>query len=269
MTRLQLLAALLFLWTCAPAAAQNSPFVCQEIVVGQLPVYVLLQTDQQVAFAPGVPARVLVGVVVNGQNVIRNYTVGTYSGSDPCTLTTAAFTVTLSVPVTIVITDTGPGQQLNYTVTVSDFTGGFNLGAQGNLTLSLPGGTRGPIGIFASFIQIINFGTLLLSPTPAGTPLPPSIILTLTGLAGAGLLTARRRSARPIGLFHLKISKSLCPVDLIAGNFVPSGSDALLAHAIPDDPQRASILRLVAARADAGCLVTDDRVGFADGLMRS
>ena len=193
MTRFQFLFALLLLCSWVPAAAQNSPFVCREIVVGQLPVYVLLQTDQQVAFTPGVPARVLVGVVVNGQNVIRNFTVGTYSGSDPCTLTTAAFTVTFSVPVTIVITDTGPGGQLNYTVTVSDFTGGFNLGAQGNLALSLPGGTRGPVGIFASIVQIINTGTLLLSPTPAGTPLPPSIILTLTGLAGLGLVAARRK----------------------------------------------------------------------------
>jgi hypothetical protein len=193
MTRLQFLPALLFLCTCAPAVAQNSPFLCREIVVGELPVYVLLQTDQIVSFTPGVPARVLVGVVVNGQNVIRNFAVGTYTGADPCTLTTAAFTVTFDVPVTIVITDTGPGHQLNYTVTVSDFTGGFNLGAQGNLSLSLPGGTRGPVGIFGSIVQIINTGTLLLSPTPPGTPLPPSIILTLTGLAGAGLLAARRK----------------------------------------------------------------------------
>ena len=43
-------------------------------------------------------------------------------------------------------------------------------------------------------------GTLLLNNVPApppAIPAPPSLTLTLTGLAGAGLYLARRKFARP------------------------------------------------------------------------
>jgi len=195
MARVQCLFAFWLLSTCVSAPAQVSvqSFFCQGVVLGLLPVNLELLIGDNIT--PGVPIRAVVGLTVNLQNSIENYRVGTYSANDSCSLTTSAFTVTFDIPITLVIA--GSPQRLTYTVLVSDFTGSFNLGAQGNLSVSLHGGTRGPIGIFASFVELINTGTVLFSQSPPATPLPPSIILTLTGLAGVGLLAARRKLARP------------------------------------------------------------------------
>jgi hypothetical protein len=196
MTRLPFHFVLAILSTCACATAQIPLplFDCQEIDIGLLPVHLEILPDglNPSILPPGFPDRVVLGVVVNGQTIIRNFAAGTYFGADPCSVTSGAFTATFSVPVTITIT--GSGQQLTYVVSVPDFATSFNLGAPGNLSLSLQGATRGPLGIFSSFAQLVSSGgRLVLSPTQSPTPLPPSIILTLTGLAGAGMVTMRRK----------------------------------------------------------------------------
>lgn len=43
----------------------------------------------------------------------------------------------------------------------------------------------------------LAFQLTLVTPAPPPTPLPPSIILALTGLAASGLCLARRKFARP------------------------------------------------------------------------
>ncbi len=204
MARWPFLLLLSILSICGPAPAQiNTPsFFCQEIFLGQLrlDLEILPNANPSFILQPGAPLRVALGIVVNAQNEIPNTTAGTYSGTDPCSLSTGTSTATFNVP--IVLTIAGTGMQRTYTISVPDFAASFNLGAQRNLSLSLQGATRGPIAIFASLIEIATLGgSLILSSPPPPTPLPPSIILTLTGLAGAALLTSRRKLR---ALFHLK-----------------------------------------------------------------
>ncbi len=197
MTRLQFLFAFSFLSTCecVPAQVSIPSFFCPEIFLGQLRLnlQVLPTGNSSSTLLPGIPLRVSLGIVVNGQNEIPDTPAGTYPGTDPCSLSTGTFTTTFNVP--IVLTIAGAGMQRTYTVSVPDFAGSFNLGTPGNLSLSLQGATRGPIAISVSFIQIVNSGgSLILSPaSPSNTPLPPTIVLTLTGLAGLGLVAARRK----------------------------------------------------------------------------
>src|SRR5258708_3286958 len=156
MTRLQFLFAFSFLSTCecVPAQVSIPSFFCPEIFLGQvrLNLEVLPTGNASSTLLPGIPLRVSLGIVVNGQNEIPDTPAGTYSGTDPCTLSTGAFTPTFNVP--IVLTIAGTGMQRTYIVSVPDFVGSFNLGTQGNLSLNLQGATRGPVPIFASIIEI-------------------------------------------------------------------------------------------------------------------
>jgi hypothetical protein len=121
------------------------------------------------------------------------FVAGTYLGTAPCSFATGSLSRTFNLPVTVIVTDSGPQQ--TYSASVSDFVGSFDLGAAGNLLLNIPSGRQLPVPFFQTFsAAIISFGGgMVLSPTPPPTPLPPSIILTLTGLAGIGLLIAGRK----------------------------------------------------------------------------
>jgi hypothetical protein len=75
-----------------------------------------------------------------------------------------------------------------------------NLGAQGTVVVSAP--ARVTLGYDQTASVIVFPGSAvdsaLLTPAapPPTTPLPPSLILVLTGLAGAGLYQVRRKFAR-------------------------------------------------------------------------
>jgi hypothetical protein len=80
-----------------------------------------------------------------------------------------------------------------------------NLGAQGtvlifsgNLTFADAYDATNSIGFTTVFPSNLDrFDTALLTPAaPPATPLPPSFVLVLTGLAGASLYQVRRKFAR-------------------------------------------------------------------------
>jgi hypothetical protein len=191
-SRRQCLVAFWFLYACAYATAQVPvpSITCPGIVLGQISINFPLPTSLSTSLTPGIPvyldALVVTGVVGSSPQL----TAGTYSTTEQCSITVGAFTSTFNFLVTTVIS--GNGQQQTYAVSTSGFIGSFNLGAGESLSLNEPAAK--PVTLPPSFggVQIVTI-TVLLSPTPAATPLPPSIILTLTGLAGAGLLAARRK----------------------------------------------------------------------------
>jgi hypothetical protein len=120
---------------------------------------------------------------------VLHFTPGTYAGISQCSLNSGAVAATFNIPIALTIMNDG----ITYSVSESGFAGTFYLGAPGTLTLTLTGGTTGQKPILFVSHELVGDGNLLLTPTPATTPLPPSIILTLTGLAGAVLLAARRK----------------------------------------------------------------------------
>jgi len=197
MPRLPFLFVVSLLSTCVCVTGQipRPSLTCPGMLLGKVPVSLtLIQEDPNnpTVLLPGVPLRVLVSVNGGDPNAFTSapFLVGTYPAIEQCSLTTTTFTTTFNIPIAVTITS--GGNPPLYIVSVSAFIGSFYLGAPGTLTLNLPGGTRGERPILFTTSEIISSGTLLLSPTPSPTPLPPSIILPLTGLVGAGLLTLRR-----------------------------------------------------------------------------
>ncbi|HEY6392163.1 MAG TPA: hypothetical protein VIX89_12840 [Bryobacteraceae bacterium] len=202
MARLPFLYVLSFLSTCAYSAAQipRPSLACMGTVLGKVPVGLTLIQDPSVVqdpnsgtvLIPGVPLRILQSVGGGDPNGFPNipFIAGPYPGTLHCSLNSGAIAATFDIPIVLTVLTGGTA----YSVSLSSFTGTFNLGAPGTLTLTLPGGSTGPRPILFTSFEILNAnGALLLTPIAAATPLPPSIILTLTGLAGAGLLAARRK----------------------------------------------------------------------------
>jgi hypothetical protein len=137
-------------------------------------------------------------------------TSGSFSATRSCTLTFGGVSVNYAMPLSInVTTPVGTGSNC----TPVGFSGGcltvgpvsvtVNLGAQGTVVVSAP--ARVVDGFDTSegrFLITIIPGsavdTALLTPAapPPATPLPPSFVLVLTGLAGASLYQVRRKFAR-------------------------------------------------------------------------
>jgi hypothetical protein len=101
---------------------------------------------------------------------------GILAGQETHTFTFQAFSFNVVIP--------GQG-----TVTVSQGTHTDGITLPGSMPLSV-----GPNVAVATVLTVDPASSsLLFVPLPAGTPVPPSIFLTLTGLAGAGWYEVRRR----------------------------------------------------------------------------
>jgi hypothetical protein len=195
MTRLRILSALSIV-CCVSAMAQipRPSLACSGATLGKVPTSLTLILDPSgpTILNPGVPLRVLASF--GGGDVLLTNNVpfpsGTYPGVEQCSLTSGPVSATFDIPIVVTITNT---DQPRFSVSTPGFAGTFFLGAPGTLTLTLPAASGSARPIFFGTSEIVTFGRLLLTTTPPGTPLPPTIVLTLTGLAGIALLTARRK----------------------------------------------------------------------------
>jgi hypothetical protein len=138
-------------------------------------------------------------------------TSGSFSATRACTLTLGGVSVNYAMPLSINVT-TAVGTSSNCTpegfsgscLTTGPLSVTVNLGAQGTVTISAPavlsdGFDTSEVTIgFVTVIPGSAVDTAVLTPAapPPATPLPPSSILVLTGLAGAGLYQVRRKFVR-------------------------------------------------------------------------
>jgi hypothetical protein len=192
------LGSFLFACTCGSAQIARPSLACIETSLGKLPVGLTLIRDPSnigTVLNPGVPLRILQSVDGGNPNGFVNipFIVGSYPGTLHCSLQSGAVTAIFDLPVVLDVVNGGTA----YSVSVSSFTGTFNIGAAGSLTLTLPGGSTGPQPTLQNWSSILpSDANLLLSSTPAPTPLPSSLILTLIGLASIGLITGRSKLRR-------------------------------------------------------------------------
>jgi hypothetical protein len=135
--------------------------------------------------------------------LVRNNSTATFTGTLSCTLIFGGVTQNFTRAITLQINVPGSGAlQESHFFTFSAVAFTLNLGAQGMVDVSAPsitttGGFLSADGSSKFYLIPGSTGeTILLHDVPASppaTPAPPSLILVLTGLAGAGLFMARRK----------------------------------------------------------------------------
>jgi hypothetical protein len=201
----------LFVAVCLSAAIHAAPFTLvitsTNSPIGTLPSGPLAGTAalQTIDLTPNIPANY----------TLSNYTNFFYPGGGPPhtgATTTVVQTVTVngvSVNVTRTMTlqaAVSAGHDCANVISSPAAQVTVDLGAAGKVDVSLPqiavaGEDCNNNTVLSRGIVIVPgiLGNILLHDVPApppGVPLPPALILSLTGLAGAGLYQARRRFAR-------------------------------------------------------------------------
>ncbi|MDP8979684.1 MAG: hypothetical protein M3O35_03725 [Acidobacteriota bacterium] len=154
---------------------------------------------------PNVPLTGQSILSLGGSRLVNNNTVtsGTFTGTLPCSLTLGGVTVNYSQSLSMTIVPsgtTGAGCVFVGTAFACLNTGAtsvtVNLGSQGTVVITAPSNITLGYDQNASIIIVPASGVDTALFTPAalvGTPLPPSILMTLTGLAAAGMFQARRK----------------------------------------------------------------------------
>ena len=199
---------------CSAVSAQTNflySVTCTAVTVGPIAI------DSSIRSAAGGGLTLTPNVTFNGigtilsipltiVNVSNTVTSGSFSGLRPCTLTfggvTVNFTRLLSLNVTPSGVNCGAEGFAGGCLTWGPTTVSVDLGAQGTVLLSAgsfvnAGGYDASRGIGVPLtVPGSPFDTALLTPAPPpGTPLPPTFVLVLTGLAGVGLYELRRKLA--------------------------------------------------------------------------
>jgi hypothetical protein len=208
-TRCYLLSAVaMFCCVVSNAATFNYTVSCNQTTLGPSTIDLGgLSNSGSVTLTPGVTSNNLSILNFGLANRVDNNTVtsGTFTGTQSCSLTFGGVTVNFSRSLNMTINPAGSGG-----CALTSFAGGcvtvgavavtVNLGVQGTVVITAGAATN----LLAFDASLINGGiiivpglsidsALLTLPGPAPTPVPPSVFLTLTGLAAAGLYQARRK----------------------------------------------------------------------------
>jgi hypothetical protein len=201
---------------CSVASAQTNfsySVTCAQATVGPITLFADTTANTgNVSLTPNVSVTGLSILSEGPSHRTDSYpTSGNFSATRSCTLTFGGVSVNYAMPLSLNVTSP-VGTSSNCTplgFSGSCLTSGpvsvtVNLGAQGTVVVSAPavvsdGFDTSEVGI--GFITIVPgslVDTALLTPAapPPATPSPPSFVLVLTGLAGAGLYQARRKFAQ-------------------------------------------------------------------------
>jgi hypothetical protein len=201
---------------CSAVSAQttfNYSVTCTGVTIGPIAVdsFSPGSTSGSVTLTPNVlfnsSALAILSFSANVVNVSNTVTSGSFSGLLPCMLTFGGVTVNFTRPLSLTVTPSGTncGAEgfAGGCLTFGAATATVNLGAQGTVVISasftlVAGGYDASKGIgIPRPVTPVPFDTALLTPVaPPATPLPPTFVLVLTGLAGAGLYQVRRKFAR-------------------------------------------------------------------------
>jgi hypothetical protein len=206
--------ASVLLGSAVSAQTFNYSVTCSQTTLGPVNVaYLGGSGSGNVTLTPNVPSTGLSILSIGENDQSNSFTVtsGNFSGSLPCVLTFGGVSVNYTRPISLAISpNPGPGST-NCTppgfagscLTLGAVSVTVNLGAQGTVVITAPvevvdgyDTSEAAVG-FITVVPGFLLDTALLTPAaPVGTPLPPSLLLILTGLACIGLYTARRKLAR-------------------------------------------------------------------------
>jgi hypothetical protein len=193
------------------AATFNYSLTCAQATVGPITISAdSVPLTGSVTLTPGVLATGL-NIISEGQVQITNSypTSGNFSGTRSCALTFGGVTVNFTRSYSLAVATSVAGENCTPTgfagscLTWAPVSVTVNLGAQGTVVISAPALTTDGFDtseVTIGFITIVPgsaLDTALFTAAPPGTPVPPSVVLLLIGLAGVSLYQSRRWYARP------------------------------------------------------------------------